>query len=93
MKSHTKIFSFATCYIGYVTAKDLVYVKINSVNPLYIIIDKINGYIGKSNGNKYFTLVRTDESKYTLKKYEELWNKIRDLIRSIITQAITMRKI
>ena len=81
------------CYIGYVTAKDLVYVKINSVNPLYIIIYKINGYIGKSNGNKYFTLVRTDESKYTLKKYEELWNKIRDLIRSIITQAITMRKI
>ena len=81
------------CYIGYVTAKDLIYAKINSVNPLYLIIDKINGYIGKSNGNKYFTLIPTDESKHTLKKYEELWNKIRDLIRSIITQAITMRKI
>ena len=35
------------------------------------------------NGNKYLTLVPTDESKDTLKKYEELWNKIRDLIRSI----------
>ena len=28
------------------------------------------------------TLVPTDESKDTLKKNEELWNKIRDLIRS-----------
>ena len=28
-------------------------------------------------------LVSTDESKETLNKYEELWNKIRDLIRSV----------
>ena len=28
-------------------------------------------------------LVPTDESKEKIKKYEELWNKIRDLIRSI----------
>ena len=28
------------------------------------------------------TLASTDESKNTLKKYEELWDKIRDLIRS-----------
>ena len=28
-------------------------------------------------------LVPTDESKDTPKKYERLWNKIRDLIRSI----------
>ena len=34
-------------------------------------------------GNKYLTLVRTNESKEKTKKYEELWIKIRDLIRSI----------
>ena len=28
-------------------------------------------------------LVPIDEGKYILKKYEELWNKTRDLIRSI----------
>ena len=39
-------------YIGYVMAKERRYVKINSVNPLYLIINKINGYIEKSNGNK-----------------------------------------
>ena len=29
------------------------------------------------------TLVSTNESKEKIKKYEQLWNKIRDLIRSI----------
>ena len=29
------------------------------------------------------TLVHTNESKDTLQKYEEVWSKIRDLIRSI----------
>ena len=29
-------------YIGYVTLKDSDYVKINSVNPLYLIIDKVD---------------------------------------------------
>ena len=36
-------------YIGYVTVKNLSYIKINSINPLYFIIDKINGYIEESN--------------------------------------------
>ena len=37
----------------------------------------------KLNENKYFTLVPTNESKEKIKKYEELWSKIKDLIRSI----------
>ena len=37
----------------------------------------------KLNKNKYFTLVPTNESKEKIKKYEELWSKIKDLIRSI----------
>ena len=46
----------------------------------------MNGYIKESNGNKYLTLVSNDESKDTLKTFEELWNKIRgDFIRSINT--------
>ena len=31
-------------YIGYVTIKDSKYVKVNSVNPLYLITNKVNGY-------------------------------------------------
>ena len=55
-------------YIGYITIKNLSYVKINSVNPLYLIIDKEDGYIEESNGNKYLTLVFTDKNKGTFKK-------------------------
>ena len=59
-------------YIGYVT--------IDSVKPLYFIINKIYGYIEEHNGNKNLILVHTDESKDTLKKHEELWKKIKYLI-------------
>ena len=40
------------------------------------------GTLKKVMEEKYLTLFPADESKDTLKKYEKLWNKIRDLIRS-----------
>ena len=42
------------------TIKDLRYIKINSVNPLYLIFNEVNG-------NKYLPLVPTNESKEKLK--------------------------
>ena len=63
--------------------KNSEYIKINSVNPLYLIFSKLNGYVEKINGNKHLTQVPTNERKEIIKKYEEPWNKIRDLIRSI----------
>ena len=68
--------------VGYARVKNLKYIKINSINSLYLIINKRNGYIEENHGNKYLTLVPTDKSKYILEKYEELWTKIRHLIRS-----------
>ena len=50
-------------YTGYVTFKDLECVEINSVNALYLIINKINGYFENINKNQYLTLVTNDESK------------------------------
>ena len=38
-KSNKNIFIY---YIGHVTIKDSKYVKINSLNPLYLIINKVN---------------------------------------------------
>ena len=70
-------------YIGYVTIKVLKYVKTNSVNPLYLIISKPNGYFEEINKNKYLTLLPTNKSKEITKKDEELWSKIKDLIRTI----------
>ena len=63
--------------------KDLRYAKINSVNSLYLIFCKVNGYFEDINKSKYLTLVPTNESKEKIEKYEELWIKIRDLIKSI----------
>ena len=63
-------------YIGYVTIKK--YFKNYSVNHLYLIFRYVKGYFEEINGNKHLML-----SKDKIKKYEELWIKIRDLIRSL----------
>ena len=57
--------------------------KIKNVNSLCLIISKVNGYFKEINKYKYLTLVPTDESKEKIWKYEEMWSKIRDLIRSV----------
>ena len=69
------------------TIEDLSYVKISSVNLIYRIIDEIDGYIEESNRNNYLTLVPTYESKDTIKNYEEMWIKMRNLTRSIINNS------
>ena len=68
------------------SVKSLSLIKLNSINPLYLIINRINDYIQESNINKYLAIektIPTPESKVSLKKYEELWKKLRDLITSI----------
>ena len=52
-------------YIGYMTFKDIRYIKIDSVNPLYLIM---NGYFEEINLSKYLTRVPSNESKDRLKK-------------------------
>ena len=37
-------------YIGYEMIKDSKYVKINSINPLYLIFIKVNGHFEEING-------------------------------------------
>ena len=44
------------------------------------MLNKMYGYFEEINGNKYLTLIPTNESKGRVKTYEELWVKIRDLI-------------
>ena len=48
-------------YTAYMTIKDAKYIKINSVNPLYLMLIKKNGYFEEINGNKYLTLVPNSE--------------------------------
>ena len=56
---------------------DLDYVNIRSVNPLHFVIDEADGYIEKSNGNKYLTLVSNDKNKNILKSMQNYGVKLK----------------
>ena len=56
-------------YIGYVTIKKIANCNnINSVNPLYLMIDEMIGHFEEKNENKYFVLDDVDENKEVSKK-------------------------
>ena len=70
--------------IGYVTKKKIGNcMNINSVNPLYLGITRVNGYIEEKDSNKYLVFDSTDENKELLKKYNDVFNGIRDKIKEI----------
>ena len=48
---------------------------------------KINRYFEETNGNKYLALVSNNERKQKIKKSEELWIKIGDLITSVTKKS------
>ena len=54
-------------YIGYITMTDSDNVKINSVNPLYLIIGEVDRYIKENNGDKYLFFDSTDKKKIVRK--------------------------
>ena len=71
-------------YIGYITIKKIDDCEnIYSVNPLYLIIGKVDGHIEEKNGSKYLVFDSTDENKEVLKKYTELWDGIKNEIETI----------
>ena len=59
-------------YTGYITMKNSDYVKINRVNTLYLIINKVDGCIEEINGNKYLTLVSTEKQRSINKVHRTL---------------------
>ena len=68
-------------HIGYVTKKEEY--KINSVNPLYLLIYKIDGFIEEKGGNKYLNIAFTDNNDKVLKKYKEVLSRIKSCIETI----------
>ena len=80
--------------IGYITIKKIGdYENIYSVNPLYLTIAHASGYIEEKGVNKYLVfnsvelhsteLHSTDENKELLKKYNDVFNGIRNKIKKI----------
>ena len=57
--------------------------NIKSVNPFYLGINHVNGYIEEKDSNKYSLFDSTDENKKLHKKYSDVFNEIKDKIKKI----------
>ena len=66
-------------YIDYVTKRPEY--KINSVNPLYLMINGIDSFIEEKNSDKYLNIALTYSE--VLKKYSEICDGIKDCIEKI----------
>ena len=70
-------------YIGYMTIKDFDYVKVNSVNPLYLMIREVDGYIKEKSGSEYLVFDSANENNEIIKKYAGLRYVIKNEIETI----------
>ena len=57
--------------------------KINSVNPLYLLIYKMDGLMEEKGGNKYLNIAFADNNDEVLRKYKEILNGIKSSIEKI----------
>ena len=76
--------SIGIYHIGYIAIKSISDCQnINSVNPLYLMIGEVDGYVEENNGNKYLTFSSTDKSKKVLEQYTKLLDGIKYHIQTI----------
>ena len=71
-------------YVGYITIKMIDdYENIHSLKPVYLMIDEIDWHIEGKNERKNLVFDSTDENTEVLKKYTELWDRIKNEIEII----------
>ena len=68
------------------------YVEEKGLNPLYLNIDHASGYIKEKGVNKYLVFDSTDENKELLKKYNDVFNGIRDKIKEVCSDECDYEK-
>ena len=66
-------------YTGYITKKPQW--NVFCVNPLYLIINKINGHFEEVDGDKY--LIINSKNGDIMQKYQEVFNEIKEIIKKI----------
>ena len=62
-------------YIGYVDKKPEW--NVNRVNPLYLMINRIDGFVKEKNGSKYLNISDTDRNNEVLTKYNQVFDGIK----------------
>ena len=70
-------------FIGYVDKKPDW--NVNSVNPLYLIISRVYGYVSEKNSNKFLTI---DKGDSVLKKYDQVFSEIKHHIKKIDNKEV-----
>ena len=84
LKLDKKSYSIVSYNIGYVTIKKIGSgYDVKSVNPLYLLIDNVSGYIEEINEDKYLVFDVKDENKELLKRYDDVFNGLIDEIKKI----------
>ena len=53
------------------------------MNLLHLLVNHASRYIEEENGNKYLILDFTNENKDLLKKYSDVWNGIKNEMKTI----------
>ena len=74
------VFNNDVYYIGYIT-KNLEY-NINSVIPLYLMINRIKGHFEEVHGDKY--LIISSENDDIMEKYQEVFDGIKEITKKYI---------
>ena len=64
-------------HIGYITKKTQW--NVSSVNPLYLMINKIKGHFEEVDGDKY--LIISSENGDIMQKYQEVFNGIKEILK------------
>ena len=82
-------------YIGYVTIKKIgEYNNINSINPLYLMINEMIGHFEEKNENNYLVLDDIDENKEVLKNMKDFERVLKKKLKLLmVAKKLNMGKI
>ena len=76
-------------YIVSVTIKKIVdYNNINSVNPLYLMINEMIGHFEEKNESRYLVLDDVDENREVSKKYEQVWESTKMILKRLMVAKV-----
>ena len=53
------------------------------MNPLYLIVHEVDGFIEEKEGNKYLNFAFTDSNSEVLKNMQKIWRGIKDKIEAM----------
>ena len=62
--------------------------NINSVNPLYLIINEMIGHFEEKNESRYLVLDDVDENREVSKKYEQVWESTKMILKRLMVAKV-----